>query len=57
MKKIKEPAQIWDVLQDPVSKVLFEDELSAVALGIISPEEFAEKADKTVEENASKYFD
>lgn len=53
---VETPAKIWDVVQDPASKVLYQSELSGVALGIISPEEFAEKADATVQENKDEYF-
>lgn len=56
LESIETPAKIWDVVQDPVSKVLFEDELNAVAMGIMSPEEFAEKANETVAENAPEFF-
>ncbi len=50
------PAKIWDVVQDPASKVLYQSELSGVALGVTSPEEFAQKADDTVQENKDEYF-
>lgn len=50
------PAKIWDVVQDPASKVLYQSELSGVALGVTSPEDFAAKADAVVQENKDEYF-
>lgn len=46
----------WDVLVDPVTNSLLGDLSNALALGTISPEEFAAKIDASVKENAPNYF-
>lgn len=56
LNAVETPAKIWDVVQDPASKVLYQSELSGVALGVTSPEDFAKKADATVQENKDEYF-
>lgn len=56
LNAVETPAKIWDVIQDPASKVFYQSELSGVALGITEPKEFAKKADATVQENKDEYF-
>jgi raffinose/stachyose/melibiose transport system substrate-binding protein len=48
MAKVKTVAHLWDVKLDAVTKELYISELSGVAMGIITPEDFAAKSDKSV---------
>ena len=50
MANVETVAELWDVKLDPVTKELFESELSSVAMGIITPEEFATKVDESIQE-------
>jgi raffinose/stachyose/melibiose transport system substrate-binding protein len=47
----------WDVLIDPVTNELMGDLANALALGMLTPQEFADQIDASVRENAARYFE
>lgn len=56
MSEVGEWAMCWDVRLDPVTNELIGNEVTALAIGALSPEDFAKKMDKSVKENAPKFF-
>lgn len=55
--KVETAGISWDVRLDPVTNVLMGDLANALALGDISSEEFAERIDASIKENAPSYFE
>ena len=49
-------AKPWDTLLDPDTNTVMGDQLIMLAMGLTSPEEFANIIDETIKKNAPKYF-
>lgn len=50
-------AKVWDVQLDPQTNEAIGREITNLALGMITPEEFAEIIDEELERNVPKYFE
>lgn len=49
-------AKVWDVRLDPETNDTIGRESTALALGLLTPEEFAKRMDEAIAQNAPKYF-
>lgn len=50
-------AKVWDVQLDPETNEVMGREITNLALGLLTPQEFAKRIDEALERNVPKYFD
>jgi raffinose/stachyose/melibiose transport system substrate-binding protein len=56
LEKVEKGGVSWDDKLDPATTELMGSSANELALGLITPEKFAQRMDKAIKENAAKFF-
>jgi raffinose/stachyose/melibiose transport system substrate-binding protein len=56
LEKVEQGGVSWDDKLDPATTELMGSSANELALGLITPEKFAQRIDKAIKENAAKFF-